>query len=150
LFSWHGLSLCSTVVDAGLAGLFQAVAAGLADRVAAAVVFVVGRHISDRRVLSVLQGSRCGGWSVLPSLCSSRAVAENLVGATGVVQARRAVCSSGAAWGVEPGHEVAVRCPGGGQVLGAFLELQAKVDGLLFEVGDLALELVDVGGGAES
>ena len=50
LFSWHGLSLCSTVVDAVLAGLFQAVAAGLADRLAAALVFVVGRHISDRRV----------------------------------------------------------------------------------------------------
>ena len=50
-----------------------------------------------------------------------------------------------AAWGVEPGHEVAVRGPGGGEVLGAFLELQTEVDGLLFEVGDLHLELVDVG-----
>lgn len=39
---------------------------------------------------------------------------------------------------------------GGGQVLGAFLELQTKVDGLLFEVGDLGRELVDVGWGAES
>ena len=50
LFSWHGLSLCSTVVDAVLAGLFQTVAAGLADRLATALVFVVGGHISDRRV----------------------------------------------------------------------------------------------------
>ena len=116
----------------------------------AAGVLIVRGHILQARMQPVLRGSRCGGWSVLPSLCSSEAVAENLVGATGVVQARRAVCSSGAAWGVEPGHEVAVRCPGGGQVLGAFLELQAKVDGLLFEVGDLGLELVDVGGGAES
>ena len=115
-----------------------------------AVVDVSGRMKANPAMTMVLRGSRCGGWSVLPSLCSSEAVAENLVGATGVVQARRAVCSSGAAWGVEPGHEVAVRCPGGGQVLGAFLELQAKVDGLLFEVGDLGLELVDVGGGAES
>jgi hypothetical protein len=49
-FSWRGLSLCSTVVDAVLAGLFQSVAAGLADRLAAALVFVVARHISDRRV----------------------------------------------------------------------------------------------------
>ena len=45
LFSWHGLSLCSTVVDAGLAGLFDSVAAGLADRVAAALLFVVGRDV---------------------------------------------------------------------------------------------------------
>ena len=67
-----------------------------------------------------------------------------------MVQARRAVCSSVAAWGVEPGHEVTVRCPGGCEVLGAFLKLQSEVDGLLFEVGDLGLELVDVGGGAES
>jgi hypothetical protein len=61
LCSWRGLSLCSTVVDAVLAGLVQSVAAGLADRVATAVVFVVGRDVSDRRVQPVLRGSRCGG-----------------------------------------------------------------------------------------
>jgi hypothetical protein len=33
----RGLSLCSTVLDAVLAGLSQSVAAGLADRVAAAL-----------------------------------------------------------------------------------------------------------------
>ena len=31
----------------------------------------------------------------------------------------------------------------------AFFELEAQVDGLLFEVGDLLVEGVDVGGGAE-
>ena len=115
-----------------------------------AVMYVSRRVKSDAPVLLVLRGSRYVGWSLLPSLCSSGAVAENLVGATGVVQARRAVCSSVAAWGVEPGHEFAVRCPGGGQVLGAFLELQTEVDGLLFEVGDLRLELFEVGWCAES
>jgi len=134
----------------GLPRTFQTGLAVLADPLTTTAVFVVRGHISHAGVQPLLRGSRRGGWSVLPSLCRSEAVAENLVGATGVVQARRAVCSSGAVWGVEPGHEVAVRCPGGGQVLGAFLELQAKVDGLLFEVGDLGLELVDVGGGAES
>ena len=51
--------------------------------------------------------------------------------------------------GVEAGHEFAVGGAGGGEVLVAFGELQAQVDGLLFEVGDLLLELVDVGRGAE-
>ena len=50
---------------------------------------------------------------------------------------------------VELGHELAVGGAGGGEVLVAFLELQAQVDGLLFEVGDLLVEGVDVGGRAE-
>ena len=49
---------------------------------------------------------------------------------------------------VEAGHEVAVRGSGCVEVLDAFFELQAKVHGLLFEVGDLRLELVEVGWGS--
>ena len=59
---------------------------------------------------------------------------------------RRVIC--GVAW-VELGHELAVGCAGGGEVLVAFLELEAQVDGLLFEVGDLWLRAIDVGGDAE-
>ena len=51
--------------------------------------------------------------------------------------------------GVEPGHEFAVGGAGGGEVFVAFVELQVQVDGLLFEVGDLLVEGVDVGRGAE-
>ena len=46
---------------------------------------------------------------------------------------------SSVAWrGVELGHELAVGGPGRGEVLVAFFELEAQVDGLLFEVGDLS------------
>ena len=44
--------------------------------------------------------------------------------------------SSASCRGVELGHELPVRGPGRGQVLLAFPELQAQVDGLLLEVGD--------------
>src|SRR5450759_3713636 len=56
------------------------------------------------------------------------------------------------AWcrGVELGDEFAVCGAGGGQILVAFLELQAQFDGLLFEVADLLVEGVDVGGDAEA
>ena len=51
--------------------------------------------------------------------------------------------------GVELGHELAVGGAGGGEVLVAFFELEAQVDGLLLEMGDLLVEGVDVGGRAE-
>ena len=51
--------------------------------------------------------------------------------------------------GVDAGHQLAVGGAGGGEVLVAFVELQAQLDGLLFEVGDLLVEGVDVGGGAQ-
>ena len=51
---------------------------------------------------------------------------------------------------VELGHELAVGGPGGGEFFALFLELQAQVDGLLFEVDDLLVQGVDVGGRAES
>ena len=51
--------------------------------------------------------------------------------------------------GVDTGHQFAVGGAGGGEVLVAFGELQAQVDGLLLEVGDLLVEGVDVGRGAE-
>ena len=70
--------------------------------------------------------------------------------ATGVVQAPGCGVSSVAWRGVELGHEFPVGGPGRGEVLVAFLELEAQVDGLLFEVGDLLAEGVDVGGDAES
>ena len=57
---------------------------------------------------------------------------------------------SSVAWhGVELGHELAVGGAGRGEVLVAFFELEAQVDGLLLQVGDLLAEGVDVGGDAE-
>jgi hypothetical protein len=50
--------------------------------------------------------------------------------------------------GVELGHEFPVGSPGRGEVLVAFLKLEAQVDDLLFEVGDFLAEGVDVGGDA--
>jgi integrase len=47
------------------------------------------------------------------------------------------------------GHELAVSGAGRVEVLAAFGELQLEVGGLLFEVGDLLLQGVDVGGRAE-
>jgi len=51
--------------------------------------------------------------------------------------------------GVELGHELPVGGAGRGQVLAAFLELQAQVDGLLLEMGDRLAEGVDVSGRAK-
>ena len=51
--------------------------------------------------------------------------------------------------GVELGHELAVGVPCRGEVLVAFFELQAQVDGLLLEMGDLLGEGIDAGGRAE-
>ncbi|MFZ5654700.1 MAG: hypothetical protein ACOY42_09955, partial [Pseudomonadota bacterium] len=48
----------STVVDAGLAGACEPVAAGLADRLAAALMLVVGGDVADPGVQPVLWGSR--------------------------------------------------------------------------------------------
>ena len=50
--------------------------------------------------------------------------------------------------GVEAGHELAVGGAGCGEVGVAFGELQAQVDDLLFESGDLLVKGFDVGGGA--
>jgi hypothetical protein len=55
-----------------------------------------------------------------------------------------------AARGVDLGHELAVGCAGGGEVLIAFFELEPQVGDLLFKVRDLAVERVDVGRGTES
>ena len=70
--------------------------------------------------------------------------------ATGVVQAPGCGVLPVAWGGVELGHEFPVGGPGRCEVLVAFLELEAQVDGLLFEVGDLLAEGVDVGGDAEA
>ena len=51
---------------------------------------------------------------------------------------------------VDAGHQFAVGGAGGGEVLVAFAELQAQVDGLLLEVGDLLVQGVDVDGGAQA
>ena len=115
-----------------------------------AVMYVSRRVKSDAPVLLVLRGSRRGRSSAFPSLCSSEAVVGNVVVATGVVQGGHAVLSSIGSGCVEAGHEVAVRGPGCVEVLGAFFQLQAQVDGVLFEVGDLRLELFEVGWCAES
>jgi hypothetical protein len=50
---------------------------------------------------------------------------------------------------VELGHELTVGGAGRGQVLVAFLELQAQVNGLLLEMGDLLAEGIDVSGRAK-
>ena len=115
-----------------------------------AVVHVSRRMKSDPAVPMLLRGSRRGGWSAFPGLCSSEAVVGNLVVATGVVQEGHAVLSSIGSGCVDAGHEVAVRSSGCVEVLAAFFQLQAQVDGLLFEVRDLRLELLDVGWSAES
>ena len=52
--------------------------------------------------------------------------------------------------GVELADEFAVRGARGGKVLVAFVELQAQVDGLLFEVVDGLVESVDIGGNTET
>ena len=51
---------------------------------------------------------------------------------------------------VEAGDEVAVRGAGGGEVLVAFFELQAKVDDFVVRGRRCSLKVIDVGGGAES
>src|SRR5207253_351916 len=91
----------------------------------------------------LLRGSRSRGRSLPPGLCSSEAVFWKVASATAVVQARHAGCSSAAAGGVEAGHEFTVGGACGVEVLGAFLELQADVDDLLFEGDDALVELVD-------
>jgi hypothetical protein len=50
---------------------------------------------------------------------------------------------------VELGHELTVGGAGGGEVVIAFFELQPQVDGLLLQAGDLLVEGVDIGWGAE-
>jgi len=51
---------------------------------------------------------------------------------------------------VDAGHQLTVSGAGGSEFVVAFAELDAQVGGLLFELGDLAAERVDVGGCAES
>lgn len=51
---------------------------------------------------------------------------------------------------VELGHEFAVGRAGGDELVFAFLEFEAQVQGLLFEVRDGVMERVDVGGCAEA
>jgi hypothetical protein len=50
---------------------------------------------------------------------------------------------------IDTGHELAVGGARGGEVFVAFFELEAQVDGLLFEVGDPLVEGFDVDWGAE-
>ena len=130
----------------GLQGL-GALACGVRGQ---AVVDVGGCVKSDATVPMFLRGSRRGRSSAFPSLCSSEAVVGNVVVATGVVQGGHAVLSSIGSGCVEAGHEVAVRGPGCVEVLGAFFQLQAELNGVLFEIGDLRLELFEVGWCAES
>jgi len=50
---------------------------------------------------------------------------------------------------VELGHQFAVGCAGGGEVLLVILGLETQIGDVLFEGLVLVLECVDVGGGAE-
>ena len=58
--------------------------------------------------------------------------------------------SSGFRVAVDTGHQLAVGAAGGGEFVVAFVELDTEVGGLLFELGDLVVECVDVGGCTES
>ena len=51
---------------------------------------------------------------------------------------------------VDAGHQLAVGGAGGGELAVAFAELDAQVGSLLLELGDLAVERVDVCGRAEA
>ena len=70
--------------------------------------------------------------------------------ATGVVQVLASACHRVLRIVVDAGHQLAVGGAGGGEFVVAFAELDAQVGGLLFELGDLGVERVDVGGRAES
>ena len=50
---------------------------------------------------------------------------------------------------VEPGHEFPVGGAGGSEFAIAFVELEPQAGDLLVQIGDLVIEHVDVGGGAE-
>jgi hypothetical protein len=50
---------------------------------------------------------------------------------------------------VEPGHEFAVGGAGGSEFAVAFVQLELQVGDVLVQIGDLVVERVDVGGGAE-
>jgi hypothetical protein len=52
--------------------------------------------------------------------------------------------------GVELGHEFAIGGAGGGEFFGAFLELAAQLEELLFAVGECGLQAVKIVGCAES
>jgi len=113
-------------------------------------------HLRDRLLLAILWD--CGKFSRGPALrresdtricAAQRLMGGTISGATGVAQAGWRV-SSVVMRNVDAGHEVAVGGAGGGEVFVAFLELQAQVGHLLFEVGDFLVEGVDVGGSAES
>ena len=78
---------------------------------------------------------------------SGRSVAAG--GATGVVQRPGWACHWDRPGVVELGHELSVGGTGSGEVFVAFFELEPQVEDLLFQVGDLLVEGVDVGGGAE-
>ena len=51
--------------------------------------------------------------------------------------------------GVEPGREFAVGGAGGSEFAVAFVQLELQVGDVLVQIGDLVVERVDVGGGAE-
>jgi hypothetical protein len=74
------------------------------------------------------------------------------IGVSRLARARQSLRTWSAAWrwdaDVELGHQLAVGGAGGLQVLVLLLALQAQVGDVLFEVGDLLVEGVDVGGRA--
>src|SRR6266705_3383338 len=98
----------------------------------------------------VLRGSAAAVEVRSSCLCSSEADRENGSGRDrcGATSWRGVSPVSGR--GVELGYELAVGDPGGGEIFVLFLELQTQVDGLLFQVDDLLVEGVDVGGRTES
>ena len=75
-------------------------------------------------------------------------MSKTLPAATGVVHVGSPF-SVWPGWCVESGHEFAVGGAGGGEVFVAFVELLSKVEVVLFELADLLVEGIDVGGGAE-
>jgi hypothetical protein len=53
-------------------------------------------------------------------------------------------------WPVQPGHELAVGGPCRVELVVAFEELPALFRGVLFQLGDAAVQTVDIVGGAEA
>src|SRR6266568_7744183 len=98
----------------------------------------------------VLRGSAAAVEVRSSCLCSSEADRENVSGRDRCGATSWRGVSPVFGRGVELGHELAVGGPGGGEIFVLFLELQTQVDGLLFQVDDLLVEGVDVGGRTES
>src|SRR5271169_6547950 len=93
--------------------------------------------------------ARCAGSLVCRVCAAHRLLDGDVTGCDRCGATTWAGVSPGSGCVVELGHEFAVGGTGGGEFFAAFFELQPQIDDLLFQVVDLLVEGVDVGGGAE-